>query len=117
MFNRIHINKSRSDITTHRSSIKSRHLVAKDLPKLDNTTNRLNIILYHSLSLNTSKYLIGQIYWQIVIDWTIIQIKDTFLDSALLNPSDILPEENRVGELTLLLSALNSNIYFPLTKK
>ena len=43
--------------------------------------------------------------------------KATSLDSVALNPSDILPKQNRVGKLTFLLSALNLIIYFPLTNK
>ena len=43
--------------------------------------------------------------------------KGTFLDSVALNPSDLLPKQNRVGKLTFLLSALNLIISFPLTKK
>ena len=33
--------------------------------------------------------------------------KDTSLDSAALNLSDILPKQNRVGKLRFLLLALN----------
>ena len=43
--------------------------------------------------------------------------KDTSLDSAALNPTDIRPKQNRVGKLTFLLSALNLFFSFPLTNK
>ena len=38
--------------------------------------------------------------------------KDTSLDSVFLNPSDIIPKQNRVGKLKILLSALNLNFFF-----
>ena len=43
--------------------------------------------------------------------------KDTSLDSATLNLSDILPKQNRVGKLRFVLSALNLINSFPLTNK
>ena len=43
----------RVDLTLQGSSFKSRHLVAKDSLKLNNTINRLNVILYYFLLLNT----------------------------------------------------------------
>ena len=49
----------------HGSSSKKRHFVwsrGKDILKLNNTINKLNIILYYSLSLNTCEYLICPIY-------------------------------------------------------
>ena len=44
-------------------------------------------------------------------------LQNTSLDSVALNPSDILPKENRVEKLTFSLFALNLIIYFPLTNK
>ena len=52
----------RVDLTLQGSSFKSRHLVAKDSLKLNNTINRLNVILYYFLLLNTYECLICQIY-------------------------------------------------------
>ena len=47
---------------------KDKHFVAKELIKLNNTTNicltRLNIILNNPYSLDTGEYLICQIYQQ-----------------------------------------------------
>ena len=38
--------------------------------------------------------------------------KDTSLDSVFPNPLDIIPKQNRVGKLTILLSALNLIFFF-----
>ena len=50
----------------HGSLSEDKHFVAKELIKLNNTTNicltRLNIILYNPYSLDTCEYLICQIY-------------------------------------------------------
>ena len=43
--------------------------------------------------------------------------KDNSLDSAALNPLDILQRQKLVGKITLLLSALNLKIPFPLANK
>ena len=56
----------------HGSSFENRHFVPsvtlalhpKEILKLNNTINRLNIILYHSLPINTYEYLICLIYQQ-----------------------------------------------------
>ena len=94
----------------HGSSFKNRHFArsrAKHSLKLNITLNscliRLNTILFYSYSLNT-ELLICQIY----------QLN---CNSEELNPSDILPKQNRVGKLTFLLSALDLNISSPLTNK
>ena len=88
------------------------YLVAKDLLKLNSAIKlcliSLKVILY-SEPLNTWEGLICQFINGIVIDWQIIQFscKDTSLDSRALNPSDILPRQNWVGNVTYMLSALN----------
>ena len=46
-----------------------------------------------------------------------LPFKDISLDSVALNPSGILPKQNRVEKLTFLLLALNLIISFPLTNK
>ena len=43
--------------------------------------------------------------------------KDNSLDSAALNPLDILQIQKLVGKITFLLSALNLKISFPLANK
>ena len=88
------------------------YLVAKDLLKLNSAIKTclisLKVILY-SEQLNTWDGLICQFINGIVIDRQIIQFscKDTSLDSRALNPSDILPRQNWVGNVTYMLSALN----------
>ena len=88
------------------------YLVAKDLLKLNSAIKpyliSLKVILY-SEPLNTWEGLICQFINGIVIDWQIIQFscKGTSLDSRALNPSDILPRQNWVGNVTYMLSALN----------
>ena len=52
----------RVGLIMHGSSFKNRYFVAKELLKLNNTINRLNISLYYSKSLNTCDCLICQIY-------------------------------------------------------
>ena len=43
--------------------------------------------------------------------------KNTSLGSATPNSLDMLPRQNCVGKLTFSSSALNLQIYFPLTNK
>ena len=61
----IRVQSLRIGLTLHGSLFKNKHFVlsrAKELLKLNNTINRLNIILYYSYSLNIFECLIYQIY-------------------------------------------------------